>query len=196
MEPNSQSTRRGRIRWLWVFAVVAVFAVAAVTRWLTKPLPPPVVSLSLAGFKMTPTNAHAVIALTNQGPTKLYFAVRNWRAEFETPSGMITNWAFPHGSIAAPYTQHEGRTFAIGIPDTTVRWRVVAGYEWFERRKPRVDILEWLVDHWHFDRGPTTELLERALSKMLGRLPEEFDLYDFVATPWLTNLPPAASLSD
>jgi hypothetical protein len=193
MEPSGQPTRRGKIRWLWVVAVVAVFCITAATRWPSKPLPPPVVSLSLVGFKVFLTNTYAVMTMTNLGPTKVYFRSDTWRAEFETSEGVITNQPYFWKSEAFPRRRGEGGSFNIGVPDGVIRWRVVSSYEWLDRRKPRIEIGEWLNQHLRVDYERTREVLRAVIRPVVGTLPEEFELHNFVATPWLTNLPPAAA---
>ena len=111
---------------MWMLAVVAVRGVAAWMRWLTKPLPPPVVSLSLAGFKVTPTNAYAVLAMTNLGTLKTCFRGSEWRAEFETSLSMVTNQPYLRRSLPYLRRQGEGHTFSVGVPAGAIRWRVAA----------------------------------------------------------------------
>ncbi len=187
-KPTSSTT--GKIRWLCVLAIVAFCGVAAVTRWLTKPLPPPVVSLSLAEFKLTPTKTYAVMAMTNLGTMKTYFRGSEWRAEFETSSGRVTSQPYLRRSLPYLRRQGEGHTFSVAVPDGVIRWRVVSSHEWFERRMLRVEVAEWFYDH--LEAGRFQDAVEIVLGPLLGHRPEEFDQYALVATPWLTNLPPVA----
>jgi hypothetical protein len=182
------------MRWLWVVAVVAVFGVTAATRWPSKPLPPPVVSLSLVGFKVVLTNTYAVMAMTNLGPTKTYFRGSEWRAEFETTLGMVANRPCFRRSLPYPRRHGEGHTFSVGVPDGVIRWRVVAWHEWVDRHNPRIEIVECLEDH--VDEGRLQDVVETVLGPVLGQRPDKFDLYNFTATPWLTNLPPSTILPE
>jgi hypothetical protein len=164
-------------------------AAGALIHWLTKPLPPPLVSLSLVGFKVYPTNTYAVMSLSNLGPTKVYFRGNEWRAEFETTEGMVTNRPYFRRSLPYHRRQGEGHTFSVGVPDGVIRWRVVAWHEWVDRHNPRIETIEWLDDH--VDGGRLQDAMEAVLGPVLGDRPEEFDRFDSVSTPWLTNLPPA-----
>lgn len=188
MEANQPVTQRRRIRWLWVVAVIAMVCVAVGVRWLAKPLPPPVVSLKFVGFVTDATNVWAELAMTNLGSTTAYYSGRDWRAEFETQNGVLTNYPYFRRYGPYPFQQGEGCQFPVDIPDGVIRWRVISSYEWFERRKLRVEAMEWLDDH--LDEGRLQNVAETVLGPVLGQRPEKFDLYDFTATPWLTNLPP------
>lgn len=188
MEPSGQTTRWGNIRWLWVLAIVAVSGIAAVTHWLAKPLPPPVVSLKFVGFVTDASNVWAELAMTNLGSTTAYYSGRDWRAEFETRDGVLTNYPYFRRYGPFPFQQGEGCQFPVDIPDGVIRWRVISSYEWFERRKLRVEAVEWLDDH--LGEGRLQDVVETVLGPVLGQRPDKFDLYDFTATPWLTNLPP------
>ena len=194
MEPNIQSTRRGKIRWLWVFAVVAVFGIAAVTRWLTKPLPPPVVSLSLVGFKVYPTNTYAVMVLSNLGSTTVYFDSRDWKAEFLHRVYRTTNFGTGFTTLPSPVVQGSNDVFYVEIPADTKRWRVEANFSFYKRHHWRFELGDWLVRHrvstplvwWpldHFDPAWTRSI-------------EPSERPGTVVTPWLTNLPPAAALAE
>ncbi len=189
MEPNSQTTRRGRIRWLWAFAVVAVLGMAAVTRWLMKPLPPPVVSLSLIGFKAYPTNAYAIMSLSNLGPTKIYYDGQSWEAEFETSDGVLTNRGTHMSVIALSTGMLSNATFAVEVPANATNWRVTSYYTFYQRRNPRLDVFEWLL---HSGSPRAFEVLQPAIKL----LPMPIDDIGQITTPWLTNLPPAAILSE
>jgi hypothetical protein len=48
-----------RFRW-WIVLLIILIAIAVLTHWRTKPLPPPVVSLNLVGFRVFPTNSYVV----------------------------------------------------------------------------------------------------------------------------------------
>ncbi len=171
--------------------MLSVVCLAGVTHWLTKPLPPPKVTLSMVGFKVAPTNGYAVMAMTNLGPTKACFRGTEWRAEFETTDGTVTNYPWFRRLPPFPFESEEGRTFSVGVPGEIIRWRVIASYEWLERNNVRINAIEWLDGHLDLDDGPVQRVLENVLGPALGSRPDHFDLYDFVTTPWLTNQPPA-----
>lgn len=190
MERSGQSTRQGRICWLWVFAVVAVFAIAAVTRWLTKPLPPPVVSLSLVGFKVYPTNTYALMSLSNLGPTRIYFDPRDWSAEFQTSRGVITNYGRGFSFASFGTKQYSNEVFHVEVPTNLREWRIEANFSYYKRRHLRFELAERLID-----AGLTDSWIWRPFesfdSGWLWKLDPQ-ERYDSVATAWLTNLPPAA----
>lgn len=68
-------TRSGfkRFKWWYAPVILVPIVVGALVHWLNKPLPPPVVSLSLVGFKSTPTNTYALMCLSNSVPTEIFF---------------------------------------------------------------------------------------------------------------------------
>lgn len=194
MEPSSQSSHRGKIRGLWVFAVVAVLGIAALARWLTKPLPPPVMTLSLVGFKVYPTNTYAVMSLSNLSATTVYFDPRGWEAVFLRGGEKLTNFGTGFTTLPSPIHQGSNEVFYVEIPTDTKKWRVEANFSFYKRHHWRFELAHWLDRNrvssplvWgplnHFDPAWTQaiEPSERSGSS---------------ATDWLTNLPPAAVPSE
>ncbi|HAV62192.1 MAG TPA: hypothetical protein DCY13_07480 [Verrucomicrobiales bacterium] len=183
--------RRPILRWLWVFAVLAVVSVAAATRWIRQPLPAPVVALTLNGFRTTSSNSYAIIAMTNLGPTRVYLRGDSWQLEFETEDGRATNRSYFRVSLPYPYEQSEGRDFLVALHAGANRWRVVGWYEWMDHRDPELEAVEWLERH--LKEGALRRAVEWALSPFLDGRPEQFELYGSVATPWFSDLPPASA---
>lgn len=190
---NSRSRRDGRrrVRWLGIGALVATICVVLAVHWFTKPLPPPVVSLSLVGFKVYPTNAYAVMVLSNLGPTRIYFDPRDWSAEFQTARGVITNYGRGFSFASFGTKQNSNEVFLVEVPASVREWRLEANFGYYKRRHLRFELAERLVDS-----GMTDSWIWRPF--------ESFDLewlwkldpqgrYDSVATAWLTNLPPSAA---
>ncbi len=106
-----------RFRW-WIVLLIILGAVAVLTHWLSKPLPPPLVSLNLVGFKVISTNTFAVISLSNAGPTRVYFDPRGWTARFQTSDGPITNHGGGFSYVSLGTKQHSNEIFYIEIPKT------------------------------------------------------------------------------
>lgn len=176
-------------------AVIAVVCVAAGVRWLAKPLPPPVVSLSLAGFKVTPTNAYAVMTLTNLGPTRIYFDPRDWALEFETPNGVATNFGRGFSFLSIGTKQHANEIFYVELPTNVSNWRVEASFHYYKRRHARLEFAAWTMENglWNYDliRKPFEAFDPNWVAKL-----EPSESYGSSITPWLTNLPPAAVLPE
>ena len=72
---NRDSPKQRRFRWWLIPLLLVPIAVGALIHWLQKPLPPPVVSLSLVGFKVYPTKSYAVMAITNLAQTTIHFCL-------------------------------------------------------------------------------------------------------------------------
>jgi hypothetical protein len=186
---NRDSPKQRRFRWWLIPLLLVPFAAGALILWLRKPLPPPVVSLSLVGFKVNQTNTYAVMSLSNLGPTRIYFDGQSWEAEIETGDGLQTTQGQNFTINTLGTRQHSNVTFAVKMPSNPICWRVTSTDTFDHHRNPRLEIIEWLNRSW----SPRAfEILKPAITI----LPMPSGDSGEITTPWLTNLPPAAVLSE
>jgi hypothetical protein len=176
-----------RFRW-WIVLLIILGAVAVLTHKLGKPLPPPLVSLNLVGFKVISANTFAVMSLSNAGPTRVYFDPRDWTAQFQTSEGPITNHGSGFSYASLGTKQHSNEVFYIEIPGDTVNWRAEAGFSYYKRRHLRLEFAAWAVDTGVWNsvfRKPFEAFDPEWVAKQ-----EPSESYGLAATVWLTNLPP------
>ena len=180
---NRDSPKQRRFRWWLIPLLLVPIAVGALIHWLRKPLPPPVVSLSLVGFKVNQTNTYAVMSLSNLGPTRIYYDSQSWEAEFKTREGVLTNRGGHMSVIEMSIGMSSNGTFAVKVPSNAMSWRVTYSYTFYHHRNPRMDAFEWLID----SGSPRAfEILQSAIRILPMPSPDSVE----ITTSWLTNLPP------
>ncbi|MBI1178542.1 hypothetical protein GC207_14000 [bacterium] len=178
-----------RLRWWYVPLLFLPIAIGTFIHWLTKPLPPPVVSLSLKGFKVYPTNTYAVMCLSNLGPTIIYFDSRYWEATFISGKAMTTNYGQGFSTIPSLVLQNSNEVFYVEVPKGSKSWRVEAGFSYYRHHHWRFELADWLIR-----KRVTSQIVWKPLGYFdpeWTRLLEPEELGGSAATGWLTNVPTA-----
>jgi hypothetical protein len=174
-----------------VFAAVLLFMLIL---HLTAALPKPVVTLAFQGFKKSGTNTYAIIRISNSGKSTVWREPDAWDLEAETPNGWTTNRSVHFTSVPWPLPPTSNEMIFVQVPPDAIRWRVRAGYGYYDHHHVRYEFAVWAIKH-HLTKyvfssaGECIGWILRLLPEPIGR---EGDVSTVVLTnraPVLTNLP-------
>jgi hypothetical protein len=176
----------------WKILGLAFFAVVPfmVGLYLTKPLPKPHVVLAFQGFKTSGSNTYATMCFSNAGKNTVWREFDSWDLEVETPNGWITNRPTHFTTVPWPLPPSSNKTISVKIPTDAIRWRIRAGYEYYDHHHVRYDLVDWLIRHnmtkYAFNN------VGNGVGWVLRLLPEPEARYGEVYTVMLTNRAPSS----
>lgn len=148
------------------------------------------VSLSLVGFKITQSNAYAMMSLSNRGTTCFYFDEREWKAKFQTGQGIITNSGAGWETFWKIQRSSNVR-FNVEIPSGASKFKVTATYVYFNEHDLRSEMDEWIPKSGN-GRATLIEVFQIA-KPLLVHLPVPEGRSGRIESGWLTNLPSSVS---
>jgi hypothetical protein len=186
---NSDFYMKSRFWKFLALALVVVLLFMAVF-YLTAPLPKPHVTLVFQGFKTFGSNTDATICFSNAGKSTVWREPDSWYLEVETTNGWITNHPTHFTSVPWPVPPSSNKTIRVKVPSDAIRWRICAGYEYYDHHNVRLDLADWFIKH-NLTKYVFSDTGDR-LFRVLAHLPEPKDRYGEACTVMLTNRAPTS----